>query len=78
MRRVPQDRGDERLIDVEELTSGLEAAGAEVTYVAQLGMVPDFTPRSLIGAAAAAERAAERVPILRRVCAHNVVLATNR
>ena len=29
MRRVPQDRGYERLIDLEELLSGLEAGGAE-------------------------------------------------
>jgi SAM-dependent methyltransferase len=78
MRRVPQDRGDERLIGLEELRSGLQAGGAEVTYVAQLGMVPDFMPRSLLGAAAAAERAAERTPLLRQVCAHNVVLAEKR
>jgi SAM-dependent methyltransferase len=78
MRRVPQDSGDERLIGLEELTSGLEAAGAEVTDVAQLGMVPDFMPRALLGAAAVAERAAERTPLLHRVCAHNVVLAARR
>ena len=43
--------------------------------VAQLGLVPDFTPRRLLGAAAALERAAERTPVLRDRCAHNVVLA---
>jgi len=75
MRRVPQDRGNERLIDLEELLSGLEAGGAKPMLVTQLGMVPDFMPRALIGVAAAAERAAERTPLLRRVCAHNVVLA---
>jgi SAM-dependent methyltransferase len=78
MRRVPQDRGDERLIGLEELLSGLEAGGAEPVLVAQLGMVPDFMPRALIGAAAVAERAAERTPLLRRICAHNVVLAAKR
>jgi SAM-dependent methyltransferase len=78
MRRVPQDRGDERLISLEELLSGLEAGGAEPVLVAQLGMVPDFMPRALIGAAAVAERAAERTPLLRRICAHNVVLAAKR
>ncbi len=40
------------------------------------GMVPDFTPRSLLGAAAAAERAVERTPLVRGICAHNVVLAS--
>jgi len=75
MRRVPQDVGDERLVGLEELLSGLEAGGAEPTLVTQLGLVPDFMPRSLMGAAGAAERAAERTPFLRRVCAHNVVLA---
>lgn len=78
MRRVPQDRGDERLIGVEELLAGLEAGGAEPVSVAQLGMVPDFVPRALIRAAAAVERAAERTPVLRRRCAHNVVLAAKR
>ena len=78
MRRVPQDRGDERLIGLEELLSGLEAGGAEPVLVTQLGMVPDFTPRALLGAAAAIERAAERTPVLRRRCAHNVVLAAKR
>jgi SAM-dependent methyltransferase len=78
MRRVPQDRGDERLVPLEELLSGLRAGGAEPERVAQLGMVPDFTPRGLLPAAAAAERAAERTPLLRRICAHNVVLAEKR
>lgn len=78
MRRVPQDRGDERLVGLDELLSGLEAGGAEPMLVTQLGMIPDFTPRALIGAAGAAERAVERVPLLRQLCAHNVVLATKR
>jgi SAM-dependent methyltransferase len=78
MRRVPQDRGYERLIDLEELLSGLEAGGAEPVLVRQLGLVPDFTPRSLLGAAAALERAAERAPVVHRRCAHNVVLAVKR
>jgi SAM-dependent methyltransferase len=75
MKRVPQDRGDERLVGVEELIEGLRAGGAKLVDVAQLGMVPDFTPRALIRVAAAAERVAERTPLLRRVCAHNVVVA---
>lgn len=78
MARVPQDTGDERLIGEEEMTSGLRAAGAEILLSAQLGMVPDFTPRRALGVAAAAERAAERTPMVRRLCAHNVILAAKR
>jgi SAM-dependent methyltransferase len=78
MRRVPQDTGEERLIGLEELVPGLEAGGAEPLVVRQLGFVPDFTPRALLGAAAVLERAAERTPVLRRRCAHNVVLAAKR
>jgi hypothetical protein len=78
MARVPQDTGEERLIGVQELLRGLAEAGARPELVTHLGMVPDFTPRGLIGAAAAAERAAERTPLLRAICAHNVVLAQKR
>jgi hypothetical protein len=41
-------------------------------------MVPDFTPRALLGAAVTVERAAERIPLVRRICAHNVVIAAKR
>jgi SAM-dependent methyltransferase len=75
MARVPQDTGEERLIGADELLAGLLAAGAEPVLVARSGMVPDFTPRALLGAAAAAERLAERTPLVRGLCAHNVVLA---
>jgi hypothetical protein len=78
MARVPQDTGEERLIGADELLDGLVAAGAEPVLVARLGMVPDFTPRALIGAAAAAERVAEVTPLVRGICAHNVVLASKR
>jgi hypothetical protein len=40
--------------------------------------VPDFTPERALVLAAAAERAAERTPLLRRLCAHNVILAAKR
>jgi SAM-dependent methyltransferase len=76
MARVPQDTGEERLIGVDELLRGLIDAGAEPVLVTRSGMVPDFTPRSLLGAAGAAERAAERTPLVRGICAHNVVLAS--
>jgi SAM-dependent methyltransferase len=75
MKRVPQDSGEERLVDLGELLAGLEAGGARPVQVEQLGLVPDFTPRRLLRPAAALERAAEHTPVLRRRCAHNVVLA---
>jgi SAM-dependent methyltransferase len=75
MARVPQDTGEERLIPDSELVAGLRAGGAEPKLVTRLGMVPDFTPRRLISAAARAERLVERMPGLRRVCAHNVIVA---
>jgi SAM-dependent methyltransferase len=76
MARVPQDTGEERLIPEEEVLGGLRAAGAEVLSSDQLGMVPDFTPPRALRAVAAAERAVERTPLVRRLGAHNVVLAT--
>ena len=78
MGRVPQDTGEERLIGERELMSGLRSSGAEIVLSAQLGLVPDFTPRSALGLAAAVERAVERVPVARRLCAHNVILAAKR
>ncbi len=75
MAKVPQDDGTERLIPESEVVGGLRAAGAEITASAQLGFVPDFVPEPLLGAATVAERLVERTPLLRRLCAHNVVLA---
>jgi SAM-dependent methyltransferase len=78
MARVPQDTGEERLIGAPELVAGLTGAGAEVVGVDQLGLVPDFTPRRAIGAAAALERLFERTPYVHRYAAHNVVVASKR
>jgi len=76
MARVPQDDGSERLIGEAEILAGIRAGGGLPLYSATLGLVPDFVPAPLLPAAAAAERVAERVPLLRRLCAHNVVVAT--
>jgi SAM-dependent methyltransferase len=76
MARVPQDTGEERLIPEDEVLGGLRAAGGRVLRSDQLGFVPDFTPPRAIKAAGAVERGVERTPLLRRLCAHNVVLAT--
>jgi SAM-dependent methyltransferase len=75
MRRVPQDTGAERLIPEQEILDGLVAGGATPIESIALGLMPDFAPRPLTGAIAAVERALERVPILSRLCAHNVILA---
>lgn len=78
MARVPQDTGEERLIPEQELLSGLCAAGAEIVSSDQLGLVPDFTPAALLGVAAGVERLVERIPLVRRLAAHNVVVARKR
>ena len=75
MRRVPQDNGAERLVPMPELVADLSVAGADVLRAERLGLVPDFVPRRLLGAATAVERIVEATPGLRRFCAHNVVLA---
>lgn len=75
MARVPQDTGEERLIPEGEVVAGLRRAGARLVSSAQLGMVPDFTPRRGLRAAQAVERAVERTPLVRRLGAHNVILA---
>jgi ubiquinone/menaquinone biosynthesis C-methylase UbiE len=76
MARVPQDTGEERLIPERELVGGLRQAGAEILSSLQMGMVPDFTPRGALRTVQVIERAVERVPLVRRLAAHNVVLAT--
>jgi SAM-dependent methyltransferase len=75
MARVPQDTGEERLIGEQEIMRGLNAAGAQVLSSEQLGLVPDFTPRPVLRAAAAVERLFERTPYVRQFAAHNVILA---
>jgi ubiquinone/menaquinone biosynthesis C-methylase UbiE len=76
MARVPQDTGEERLIGEAEIVTGLRAAGGHIMLCTQLGAVPDFTPPRAIRVAAFLERAFERTPGLRRLAAHNVILAT--
>lgn len=75
MARVPQDDGSERLIPERELRAGLAGAGCMRVQSKPLGFVPDFAPPSLMPLANAAETMVERLPGLRRLCAHNVVVA---
>ena len=73
--RVPQDTGEERLIPEARCSRACAAPGRRWSSSRQLGLVPDFVPPRALGAAAAVERAVERTPLIRRLCAHNVVLA---
>lgn len=75
MNRVPQDVGAERLAPLREIVADLQAAGAVILRAERRGMMPDFMPRSLLGAAAVVERLIEATPLLNTFCAHNVVLA---
>lgn len=75
MDKVPQDDGSERLVPEDEILDGLRRGGAEVVGADQLGFVPDFAPRSLMRPIAAVEKVVEKVPGLRLLCAHNVILA---
>ncbi len=76
MGKVPQDTGEERLIPEAEVLDGLRAGGATVLRSQPLGLVPDFVPPRALPLAAGLERAVERTPVVRRLGAHNVVLAT--
>ncbi|MET0902841.1 MAG: methyltransferase domain-containing protein [Acidimicrobiales bacterium] len=78
MEKVPQDDGSERLVPEDEIVDGLRAGGAEIVGRDQLGLVPDFVPRSLLRATQLTEKVVERAPGLRRLCAHNVILAQRR
>ena len=49
--------------------------GARQVRVMQSGFVPEFVPRLLMPLARLAEAVVERTPLLRRFCAHNVIVA---
>ena len=77
MARVPQDDGSERLIPEAEVLGGpARRAAPSPAQSAQLGFVPDFVRRALLGARAAPSGPSSGRPGLRRLCAHNVVVAT--
>ena len=75
MRRAPQDHGDERLVPLSELKDGFARAGARIERCFQSGLVPDTVPRALMPLARLVEAVAERLPGIRRFCAHNVIIA---
>jgi ubiquinone/menaquinone biosynthesis C-methylase UbiE len=78
MRRVPQDTGAERLIPEREIRQGLRASGARIVFQREMGFVPDFAPKALLPLFRWIERVVEHVPLLRRLCAHNVILAVKQ
>ena len=75
--RMPQDEEVERLVPAAELVGGLVAAGAprEAIRQHQLGFIPDFAPPLLMPLGRKLEATAERLPLVRRLAAHNVVVA---
>ena len=75
MARVPQDDGTERLIPEAEILKGLTDGGAVIKSSLPSGFFPDFVPPRVLSFAAGAERVVEKTPGLRRLCAHNVVVA---
>lgn len=75
MKRAPQDSGDERLVPAREIVSALTAHGARIEQQFQCGLAPDFMPLCLMPAMGLIETIVEHTPLLRRFCAHNVILA---
>jgi SAM-dependent methyltransferase len=78
MHRVPQDSGDERLVPLEEILADVAAAGLAPHSIRQVGLVPDFMPAWLMPFWRTVEAAVEATPMLRRLTAHNVVVARKR
>ena len=75
MRRLPQDRGDEKLVPARLVLEGVRAAGMRDVLLRRLTWLPEFTPPRAMPAVARAERVLERVPVVRALGAHNVVTA---
>lgn len=75
MKRVPQDFGQERLIPLPEIREGLLQAGAGPLEVSRMGFVPDFLPPALLPLMQWMEKVLEGIPLVRRLAAHNVVVA---
>ncbi|MBI2861205.1 MAG: class I SAM-dependent methyltransferase [Chloroflexi bacterium] len=80
MQRVPQDKGDERLVPLEDICALLNGTTATVMSVSRSGFVPDFTPPWLLSVFRTLERALEAGPLwlTYRLLAHNVVVAQKR
>jgi SAM-dependent methyltransferase len=75
MARLPQDRGDERLVPARVVLEGARSAGMQDVRLRRWTFTPDFTPPRALPRIAAIERGLERIPGLRLLAAHNVVTA---
>lgn len=74
MKKVPQDTGEERLINVNELVQPF--LSEEYSYrVFKKGFIPEFIPKSLMHPFQIFEKFSERIPLLNLFAAHNVIVA---
>jgi SAM-dependent methyltransferase len=76
MRRLPQDQDGYRLVPLDEIVEGLRAAGAHRIEVVRTGWIPEFAPRMLLPFFRGLEAVLERMPVVRALGAHNVVVAS--
>jgi SAM-dependent methyltransferase len=76
MRRLPQDQDGYRLVPLGEIVDGLRAAGARRIEVVRTGWIPEFAPPLLLPLLRAMEAVLERMPGVRALGAHNVVVAS--
>lgn len=75
MRRLPQDAGGYRLVSLSEiLQTARTVPSVNRIEVVRTGLIPDFLPRPWLPAAARVERWLERLPVARKLLAHNVVV----
>jgi ubiquinone/menaquinone biosynthesis C-methylase UbiE len=74
MARLPQDRGDERLVPASEVLTGLKRGGLAQPKLRRMTFMPEFTPAWAVPTVGRLERLLERIPGLRSFAAHNVVI----
>lgn len=75
MRRIPQDTGAERLVPLGEILAVLRNCPVTDIRGRRLGFVPDFVPACLLPPVVRLEALLERLPGIRALAAHNVVIA---
>jgi len=75
MKRLPQDNGVKRVIPLSEIIQHLRKIGAQRITYKRLGFVPDFIPPFLLKPFEILEKIIESLPLLNKLCAHNVIIA---
>ena len=76
MKRLPWDNDVQRLISAGEICADLHSASIKSKIkIYKLGFVADFMPRSLLPLITIIEYVLERLPVVRQLAAHNVILA---